>query len=221
MKKVCSYHFLCILTLLVFSACQKKSGGTWDDKVSSKMKDGGNGLWGEELMGADKGLFALEEDFIPLQEEDLKAQFADGAIPQPKYSPGETGSGLPGIEHFRTPDAELAHLFRSLYFNTDDHILRGKEYMHAVDTMAAYLKAHPNTFLCIAGHCDERAPEAYNLSLGARRANYVRTLLIQKGVNIDQIYTISYGKERPAAFGHTAQDWAKNRRAEFRIYKKS
>ena len=35
------------------------------------------------------------------KDEDLKSQFADGAIPQPKNSPGEAGSGIPGIDIFQ------------------------------------------------------------------------------------------------------------------------
>lgn len=217
MKKIGSYYYLCAMALAILPGCNKKSQGTWDNNTASHDKAS---LWGGALAQGDSE-FGVEEDFIPLQEEDLKAQFADGAVPQPRLSPGEPGSGLPTIDHFRAPDAELAYLFRPVYFNTDDHVLRGKEYVNAIETMAAYLKSHPHTFICVAGHCDERAPEAYNLSLGSRRANYVRTLLVQKGVHPEQIHTISYGKERPISFGHTPQDWAKNRRAEFRIYKKS
>jgi len=86
--------------------------------------------------------------------------------------------------------------------------------------MATYLKAHPHTYVIVEGHCDERGPEAYNLALGTRRAQHVRSLLIQHGVNVDQLHTISYGKEQPEAYGHSPQDWAKNRRAHFKIYEK-
>lgn len=58
-------------------------------------------------------------------------------------------------------------------------------------------------------------------SLGARRANYVRSHLVSKGVNLNQIHTISYGKEKPLDSSHSAQAWTKNRRAQFSIYEKS
>jgi peptidoglycan-associated lipoprotein len=207
---------------LLTTGCNRRSGGVWDDaKTSSHIKGNGRELWGDDLAQNDGKFFGPnEEDFIPLQEEDLKAQFADGAIPQSKLTPGEFGSGLPGIDQFRIPTAALAAIFRNLYFNTDDHILRGKEYLEAISKVADYLKEHRNTYVFISGHCDERGPEAYNLSLGARRANYVRSLLIQKGVDLNQIHTISYGKEKPAEFGHNSQAWAKNRRAEYKIYQK-
>lgn len=68
------------------------------------------------------------------------------------------------------------------------------------------------------GHCDERGPEAYNLALGSRRAHAVRNMLLQQGVHPDQVFTISYGKERPLVMEHHDEGWAQNRRAEFKIY---
>jgi peptidoglycan-associated lipoprotein len=209
---------------LLLTGCNKKETGVWDDSKSATSFNGMDGrrLWGnsEEELSQDDMMDPKDEDFISLKDEDLKSKFADGAIPQPKNSPGEAGSGLPGIEHFSDPSAALTAVFRTLYFNTDDHVLRGKESLATVDKVADYLKSNPNTYIFITGHCDERGPEAYNLSLGARRANYVRTLLVQKGVNLNQIHTVSYGKERPAVQGHNQEAWAKNRRAEFKIYQK-
>ena len=89
-----------------------------------------------------------------------------------------------------------------------------------VGKMAVFLKKHPSVCLFIEGHTDERAPEAYNLSLGTKRSNCVRSLLIKQGVNKEQLFTISYGKERPAELGHASESWAKNRRAQFKIYQR-
>lgn len=80
------------------------------------------------------------------------------------------------------------------------------------------MRSHPNTYVFVEGHCDERGPEAYNLSLGAKRGNAVRNLLINEGVDPDHIFTISYGKERPLVFEHHEEAWAQNRRAEFKVY---
>lgn len=217
---------LCISAAsLLFSGCQKKNNGVWDDNRSAshfKTKNG-KALWGSDdlaFSGNEDLMGPSNEDFIPLKEDDLKPQFIDGAIPQPKDSPGEMGSSLPGIDRFLDPSSNLSSIFRTVYFNTDDHILRGKESLNTIEDMASYLKAHSNTYIFVEGHCDERGPEAYNLSLGARRANYVRSMLVKKGVDLNQIHTISYGKEKPAAPGHNTDSWAKNRRAQFKIYQK-
>ena len=93
--------------------------------------------------------------------------------------------------------------------------------MDRIRAIAAYMKRNPGTYLFVEGHCDERGAEAYNLALGAKRSNSVRNLLIKEGVSPDNVFTVSYGKERPADFGHTEDSWAKNRRAEFKIYNKN
>ncbi|MFI5334983.1 MAG: OmpA family protein [Chlamydiales bacterium] len=211
-KNVLLMTLACSSLTLIFSSCSKKNK-TWDDSTSSgSYRD----KHSQSLWGNDGESEIAQEDFIPLNEEDLKSQFADGAIPQAKHDLGS--GGIPGVDQFQTPTAELASIFHQLYFNTDEHILRSPESLTAVDRIASYLKSHPHMHIVVEGHCDERAPEAYNLSLGARRANYVRTLLVKKGADLNQIHTISYGKERPAELGHGPDSWSRNRRAEFKVH---
>ncbi len=211
--------------LLATTGCRKNNTGVWDENKTSASYKIKGALWGNEdnRLAADKDNFIgpSEEDFIPLKDEDLQSQFADNAIPQSTITPGGEGSFIPGIEHFRMPTSQLASIFRNVLFNTDDHILRGNEALATIDTVASYLLEHPHTYVFIEGHCDERGPQAYNLSLGARRANYVRSLLVQKGVGSDQLHTISYGKERPIEAGHGANAWKINRRAQFKIFQKT
>lgn len=199
------------------TSCGKKSNGVWDDnKTTSQMKNGSRSLWGNDDGFSGPG----DDEFIALRDEDLKAQFADRAIPQSKFSPGEPGSHLPGVDGFRNPAGDMASVFRTIHFNTDDATVRGDEYLSTINRAAAYLKAHPNTYIFVSGHCDERGAEAYNLALGTRRANTIRTMLVDRGVNLNQIFTISYGKDHPVIDGHTPQVWAKNRRAEFKIFQR-
>lgn len=221
MKKSTLLPFLtCTLALLFSTSCQKKSGNMWDDNqtVGSKYsRQNADGLWGNALESSDS-LEAPTEDFIALNDEDLKAQFADGAVPQPSRDLGE--GGLPNANQFQTPTGELASILRPVFFNTDDHILRGKESLSHIQKIANYLTAHPNIYVVVEGYCDERGGEAYNLSLGARRANYVRSLLVKQGVNPDQLHTVSLGKEHPFVLGHNPDAWAQNRRAHFRVHQK-
>lgn len=213
---------ICAITSTLVTGCKRSNGGgVWDDdSTAGNYKGSARSLWGNEENSGDDFFGPSNEDFIGLKDEDLRSQFADGAIPQPKASPGESGSGIPGADSFRSPTGSEAAIFKNVYFNTDDHILRGKEYSAVVERIATYLKSHENVYLFVSGHCDERGPEAYNLSLGARRANYIRSLLVQKGVDPERIHTVSYGKERPVDLGHQQESWSKNRRGEFRIYQK-
>ena len=134
--------------------------------------------------------------------------------------PGAIGSSIPSIDQFVKPASHLASLYQNLYFNTDEHVLRSKEYYKNIANIAEYMKKNTDTYIFVSGHCDERASEAYNLALGTRRANTIRNLLVKHGVNPNHIYTISFGKEMPSDLGHTQDAWAKNRRVEFKIFEK-
>ncbi|HAT3781502.1 peptidoglycan-associated lipoprotein Pal [Serratia marcescens] len=82
-----------------------------------------------------------------------------------------------------------------------------------LDEHAEYLLQHPNYTVTIEGHADERGSSEYNIALGERRARAVEVYLRSKGVLSQQIVIVSFGKEKPAAFGHTPEVYAKNRRA--------
>lgn len=178
-------------------------------------------LWGSDADGmlASEGFYGpLDEEFVPLEEEDLQLQFAEAAAPQPREIPGSVGGRVPSLNLFTKAMGELARIFQTVHFNTDDYILRKAEFVSVIDRVSDYLKKHKETYICVGGHCDERGSEAYNLALGTRRANYVRSLLIQRGVSPNQIHSVSYGKEQPADFGHNPTSWSKNRRVEFKIF---
>jgi peptidoglycan-associated lipoprotein len=214
---------LCSLILLV--GCSKN--GTWEDmKTAGRYLNRGiDHLCGKPY---DSKLIEKEEDFygpnngdfIPLNDHDLKGKIssADLAVAQPKFSPGE--NGVPTMDAFQSPSKELSEIFKTIHFETDEHVVRNHEDLLSINKIAAYLKEHANTYICISGHCDERQSAAYNMALGTRRANHIRVLLVKQGVDYNRIYTISYGKEKPIALGHSQDDWLQNRRAEFKVVEK-
>lgn len=84
-----------------------------------------------------------------------------------------------------------------------------------LDANARYLKKHASTKVVIAGNCDERGTNEYNMALGDRRAKTVRTYLVRKGIGGSRMGTVSYGEERPLDTGHNEAAWYMNRRADF------
>jgi peptidoglycan-associated lipoprotein len=80
---------------------------------------------------------------------------------------------------------------------------------------ARLLKTASDVKIVIEGHCDERGTSEYNLGLGERRADTVKTYLVSLGVSASRIKTISYGEEKPFAAGHNEAAWEQNRRAHF------
>ena len=82
-----------------------------------------------------------------------------------------------------------------------------------LERQAAWLQRYAQNNVQIAGNCDERGTQAYNIALGQRRANAARDFLVAKGVAAGRITTISYGKDRPTALGSNEAAWAQNRNA--------
>ncbi len=98
-----------------------------------------------------------------------------------------------------------------VFFAYDSYSLT-PEAQQIVAQQAEWMKRYPNVRLSIEGHCDERGTREYNLALGERRANAVKTYLTAQGVDMSRVSTVSYGKERPAVMGSSAEAWAQNRR---------
>lgn len=120
----------------------------------------------------------------------------------------------------RARQAELARVRETLtdliYFDYDSEALT-EQAQNQLRTKAAILRANPSIRLRVDGHCDERGSTEYNLALGQRRAEAVRTFLAGYGITSERLATISYGKERPLVEGSSESAWARNRRAEFAI----
>jgi peptidoglycan-associated lipoprotein len=88
------------------------------------------------------------------------------------------------------------------------------EYLSIIEAHGNFIAQYPQAHVRLEGHADERGSREYNIGLGDRRAQSVRRLLLFQGAAQDQIETISYGEERPVAFGHDEAAYAQNRRVE-------
>ncbi len=103
-----------------------------------------------------------------------------------------------------------------IYFRYNSAVLT-EQAPPILTSMVEYLRTNPGLSVTVQGHCDERGTEAYNMKLGAQRAESVKQYLVAQGIPAHRLATISYGKSRPAALGHDEASWAKNRRAEFQV----
>lgn len=101
-----------------------------------------------------------------------------------------------------------------VYLFKFDNSAFAAKYRPSLEAQAEYLNSHPRARILLAGHTDERGSREYNVALGERRANSVRSLLRAAGVSTQQIRVVSYGKERPAADGHDEDAHRQNRRVE-------
>ncbi len=104
---------------------------------------------------------------------------------------------------------------RVVYFDYDSYVIK-PEFQSVIEVHARYLKADKGQKVAIEGHTDERGGREYNLALGQKRAEAVRSALGLLGVADSQVEAVSFGKEKPAVQGGDEAVMAKNRRAEIR-----
>ncbi|OOF63091.1 peptidoglycan-associated lipoprotein Pal [Rodentibacter pneumotropicus] len=107
---------------------------------------------------------------------------------------------------------DLQQRYNTVYFGFDKYNIEG-EYVQILDAHAAYLNATPASKVIVEGNTDERGTPEYNIALGQRRADAVKSFLAGKGVEDSKVSTVSYGEEKPAVLGHDEAAYSKNRRA--------
>ena len=83
-----------------------------------------------------------------------------------------------------------------------------------VARVAGILKSHPDLKIEVEGHTDSVGSNDYNLRLSERRAESVRTSMVQQGVNRDVVGTAGFGESKPVATNSTAVGRQQNRRVE-------
>jgi peptidoglycan-associated lipoprotein len=99
-----------------------------------------------------------------------------------------------------------------VFFENDSSELTPQS-IATLEKQAKWLQAYSQYTFTVEGHADERGTREYNIALGARRAQTVRDHLASRGVQVQRMRTISYGKERPVAVCNDISCWSQNRRA--------
>jgi len=110
-------------------------------------------------------------------------------------------------------DDAAAQLGTIIYFDFDQAELR-PEYVDLLARHADQMSYSTGIQVRLEGHADERGSREYNIGLGERRSQAVRSVLLANGVSIDRLSTVSFGEERPALAGNNEQSYAQNRRVE-------
>lgn len=118
-------------------------------------------------------------------------------------------------EEFGDDFDQAGELGMVIYFDFDQSELRA-EYGDLLSRHAGRLANSNRTKVRLEGHADERGSREYNIGLGERRAQAVRRMLLIQGATAEQISTVSFGEERPAAMGSDDESYALNRRVEIK-----
>jgi len=99
-------------------------------------------------------------------------------------------------------------------FDTDKAQLRSGDGMRGVQKLADILKQYPQHNVLIEGFTDSTGSNSHNQELSDRRANAVRTALLDTGIGADRIASRGYGPTFPVASNATAAGRQLNRRVE-------
>jgi peptidoglycan-associated lipoprotein len=132
---------------------------------------------------------------------------------------GDQGSGIPPGPRgdFNPNDVDASTLASdTIYFDFDKSTISGAE-RGKLQAVSDWFKANQGHSLFLAGHADKRGTPEYNRALGERRALAVREYLVGLGLPAAQLFTNSYGSDRPAVDGDTEEAYAKNRRVEIGV----
>jgi outer membrane protein OmpA-like peptidoglycan-associated protein len=86
-----------------------------------------------------------------------------------------------------------------------------------INRVAGVLNQYPNTLIRVEGHTDSKGSSEYNINLSIRRADTVKTLLVQRGVANSRIEVVGFGATMPVATNDTVAGRQMNRRVEIKI----
>ncbi len=78
---------------------------------------------------------------------------------------------------------------------------------------------HPEIKVTVTGYTDNVGKDATNMALSLRRAENIKKMLVEKGIDASRIKAYGKGKNNPIAPNNTKEGRAKNRRIEITIGK--
>lgn len=136
--------------------------------------------------------------------------------PAPKAAPPAAPSEEELFRRMSLEELNAESPLSDAFFDYDHSDLRD-DARATLQRDAAWLLKWKQTTVKVEGHCDERGTAEYNLALGQRRADTVRSYLMDLGVDANRIATSSAGKEAPFCRELVESCFAQNRRGHFVI----
>lgn len=110
--------------------------------------------------------------------------------------------------------AEGKFVTRGILFDVNKASIRG-ESMGTINEIVQLMNDHPDLNFRIEGHTDSDGDESYNQQLSEERADAVKKLLIQSGIEASRLESRGFGESKPVDENATPEGKANNRRVEF------
>ena len=105
---------------------------------------------------------------------------------------------------------------RGVQFDFDKSDIRDVD-VPVLEAAADYLKANENINVVVEGHTDSVGSDQYNQGLSERRADSVKSWLVDNGISASRMSTVGYGEAKPVATNDTKDGRALNRRVQFLV----
>ena len=156
-------------------------------------------------------------DDVPVEDKAgtaLSAQGAGAGAGAGGTGRGVDNGGVTSVDIAKSPDQPaIPAQPRLVYFDHDSFVIK-PEFQAVIEAHARFITADKTRKVFIEGHTDHSGGREYNLALGQKRAEAVRSAMGLLGVSDSQIEAVSFGKEKPAVQGLDEAAMARNRRAE-------
>jgi outer membrane protein OmpA-like peptidoglycan-associated protein len=121
------------------------------------------------------------------------------------------------LKDFLAREEERPDLSATVYcFDFDKDNIPGNM-KEILDNKVQRMKEYPRVNLVLEGHTDQAGSDRYNVELGMKRAEAVKSYMMSKGIESNRLKVTSKGKSVPIESGSDEQARCRNRRVEFII----
>jgi OOP family OmpA-OmpF porin len=184
-------------------------------------------------LDSDSDTFWDEQDTCPNEAETVNAYQDDDGCPEADRDgdgfwddqdscpdEAETANGYQDQDGCadELPEAVKAFtgVIKGITFDTNKDTIR-KSSFPTLDRAVDVLSEHPDVRIQVIGHTDNTGERDHNIELSQRRAESVKTYLVERGIKADRITTDGVGPDQPLETNDTKAGRANNRRIEFKI----
>ena len=204
-----------VLALAVFCAvlgCSNKTKSVADIEQRELFDNSDRGSFEQSSESSDEALQRQQEELKAELEREEQRLLEEQQRTSSLDPSDEAGNSVTDPKSkLNEPDGLLAQ--RSIYYMFDSFEIQ-PEYKPILEAHSKFLVDNPSFRVRIEGNCDDRGSREYNLALGQSRAEQIRKSMLLLGVSVEQIEVVSFGAERPVAYGFDEGSRAKNRRSD-------
>jgi outer membrane protein OmpA-like peptidoglycan-associated protein len=189
---------------------------TLDPDEEGQFKTTLNGVKvGDQISAiATHPLYGTSEQAANVSIRAIDGTPATSPTSQPPSSPPRcVTTAPPPVEPPPAPVPIILRVPRNIHFALDKDFISPAS-AKVLNRVAAVLRENPTIIIELQGHTDPRASDAYNLNLGARRAQNTRNYLLRQGIAAERMTIRSFGERQRATQGSRKIDYARDRRVE-------